>query len=345
MKAQSSLAAAYQIVPLGTVADIIPGRHLLEETHNRAKQGIPYLTGPSDFGLIQATASRWTETPDAMCAPGDVLVTVKGAGVAKINFAPDVPACIGRQLMAVRAKEGIADGSFLFCSITRGGQKARKQAIGATVPGLSIEHLYNLPISFPSLSEQRRIAAWLTAQVATVEIARTAVEAQKERFLDALLLTAIRQTLGVAGVTIRTVGEVLHEVTKGTGENWADFPIYGATRAGLALAKEPAGKTPWRYKPVEPGTIFYNPMRILIGSIAMLANDVPPGITSPDYVVLKAVHKIMEPLWFYEWLRSLLGAQFISTLARGAVRERLLFERLAQGSIPVPPLDDSTALL
>jgi type I restriction enzyme S subunit len=53
------------------------------------------------------------------------------------------------------------------------------------------------------------------------------------------------------------------------------------TRSGLAPARERPGKHAERYN----GTVFYNPMRILIGSIAFVDDDDEPGITSPDYVV------------------------------------------------------------
>jgi type I restriction enzyme S subunit len=129
---------------------------------------------------------------------------------------------------------------------------------------------------------------------------------------------------------------VLEEVKQGIGESWADFPVLGATRGGLAPAKEPPGKKPQRYKPVFPGTVFYNPMRILIGSIAYVDEDDPPGITSPDYVVLKGREGVVDSRWFYFWLRSSLGEQCISSLARGAVRERMLFNRLAAGEIELP---------
>jgi type I restriction enzyme, S subunit len=99
------------------------------------------------------------------------------------------------------------------------------------------------------------------------------------------------------------------------------------------------GKSPERYKPVEPGTIFYNPMRILIGSIAMLDEGGVSGITSPDYVVLRTRPEIVHPRWFYYWLRSRDGAVFIQTLARGAVRERMMFRRLAAAEIVMPSIE------
>lgn len=77
-------------------------------------------------------------------------------------------------------------------------------------------------------------------------------------------------------------------------------------------------------------------MRILIGSIAFAEADIEDGITSPDYVVLKGKEGLVNSRWFYYWLRSPLGQRCINSLARGAVRERMLFNRLAEGNIDLP---------
>ncbi|MGB9456922.1 MAG: restriction endonuclease subunit S [Bryobacteraceae bacterium] len=134
------------------------------------------------------------------------------------------------------------------------------------------------------------------------------------------------------------LSEALVEISSGVGPTWSDYRVLGATRAGLALAKEPVGKAPERYKLVEPGTIFYNPMRIMIGSIAMVDDGEEPGITSPDYVVFRPRPGVLHHRWFYYWLRSKYGEDLIRSLARGAVRERLLFKRLARGVIAAPDL-------
>jgi type I restriction enzyme S subunit len=132
------------------------------------------------------------------------------------------------------------------------------------------------------------------------------------------------------------LGDVLTEVKAGIGKDWAKYPVLGATRDGLAPAKERPGKSPQRYKPVLPGTVFYNPMRILIGSIAFVDDDDKPGITSPDYVVFRGNEGQIDSRWFYFWLRSPLGHKCVASLARGAVRERMLFNRLAKAEVELP---------
>src|SRR5262249_3804939 len=154
--------------------------------------------------------------------------------------------------------------------------------------------------------------------------------------LNDLVSALLRESLITGGVRTVRFLDCLDEITEGIGTNWQSSLVLGATRAGLAPAKERPGKNAERYKPVTAGTVFYNPMRVLIGSIAFVDEDDEPGITSPDYVVLKGKQGVVDSRWFYYWLRSPLGERCIQSLARGAVRERMLFNRLAEGTIELP---------
>jgi type I restriction enzyme S subunit len=69
----------------------------------------------------------------------------------------------------------------------------------------------------------------------------------------------------------------------------------------------------------------------------MVDDDDAPGITSPDYVVLRGRERKVDSRWFYHWLRAPEGERCIASLARGAVRERMLFNRLAEGEVELPP--------
>ena len=196
----------------------------------------------------------------------------------------------------------------------------------------------SIPITLPGLKEQNRIADGLKFQLAAVEEARLAAINQIDE-LTHLAHAIVRESLHHPDTQTHLLGDVLDEVKRGVGASWADFPVLGATRKGLALAREPVGKNPERYKPVVTGSVFYNPMRILIGSIAMVDEHDTPGITSPDYVVLRGRDGLVDSRWFYYWLRSPEGERCIASLARGAVRERMLFNRLAEGEIALPPYE------
>ena len=190
-------------------------------------------------------------------------------------------------------------------------------------------------VPLPLPEDQRRISARLREQMAEVERARVAVQEQLNT-VQTLVQSLLRESLKTKVLHKWRIPECLSEITQGIGERWNEFPVLGATRAGVAPAKEGVGKNPGRYKPVTPGTLFYNPMRILLGSIAMVSEEDKPGITSPDYVVMRGIEGRLHSTWFYHWFRSPDGAAFIQSLTRGAVRERLLFSRLAKAEIKTP---------
>jgi type I restriction enzyme S subunit len=190
-------------------------------------------------------------------------------------------------------------------------------------------------VCLPDLKEQKRIVSSLDEQIAAVDRARAAAEAQLEA-ARAFPEACIRESLRASPRQRVRLAECLREVSGGVGPSWSRYPLLGATRAGIAPAKEAVGKAPARYKLVDAGTIFYNPMRILLGSIAMVDDSDETGITSPDYVVFKPQAGTLHPRWFYYWLRGHEGAAFIKTLARGAVRERMLFRRLTEAEVEAP---------
>ncbi len=207
---------------------------------------------------------------------------------------------------------------------------------GAMYPAVTDRQVKSQLIPLPpTIEEQRRIAAVLDEQMKAVEQARRAVDEQFKLF-DGMIGSILRESQSNLLCKKMRFGEFTEEVKKGVGERWQDFPVLGATRSGLALAKDPVGKKPERYKFVDSGTIFYNPMRILLGSIAMVDDDIAIGITSPDYVVFKAKEGISHYRWLYHWMRSVSGENLIKTLARGAVRERILFNRLENSEVNLP---------
>ena len=329
------MPAGWRWVKIDEVALVVSGQHIHEADYNQNGHGIGYLTGPADFGITQPTITKWTEKPKVVCEPMDVLITVKGAGAGKVNLAPDVIVAISRQLMAIRGHSDSVDMLFLFRFLESCFGYFQGKAVGATVPGLSREDIEALMMPLPSLPIQRQIVTLIEKKIAEVEKAREALAVQlreTDNLADAIVVNSINKSK----TNNYFLREVLEEVKNGIGNDWSSFPVWGATREGLAPAKEPPGKKPERYKPAFPGTVFYNPMRILIGSIAFVDDDDKPGITSPDYVALTGKEGVVDSRWFYFWLRSPLGKQCITSLARGAVRERMLFNRLAEGFIELP---------
>ena len=318
---------------LSEVAEVIMGQSPSSDSYNDTGEGLPFFQGKTEFGEVSPTPVKWCAVPKKIALKDDILMSVR-APVGPTNLAIE-ECCIGRGLAAIRAIGSEVDRGFLQLYLKFSEPLLVEKGQGSTFEAINGEDLRSHEIPQLRLSDQCRIAARLKAQLAEVEKARKAAElqlAEITKLCDAIIFDSLKK--GVS--TSHTLGDVLVEVKKGIGEEWKKYPVLGATRAGLAPAKEPPGKYPHKYKPVFPGTVFYNPMRILIGSIAFVEDDDKPGITSPDYVALKGRDGLVDSRWFYYWLRSPLGEQCITSLARGAVRERMLFKRLAKGSIELP---------
>lgn len=338
----------WPVILLGDAGEIAAGITLGRKTRNADLISIPYLRVANvqdgflnlqDIKTIEATrreAEKWR------LRAGDILLT-EGGDLDKLGrgtcWSEELPECIHQNhIFRVRLPHDRFFPEFVSAQLASNYGKAYFRAHAKKTTGIaSINQkvLGGFPLKAPPIAEQRRIAAHLKEQLAAVDTARTAVAAQQTEVTN-LANAYIRASLANGATRRVRLGELLDEVKTGIGAAWRDYPVLGATRAGLAPAKEPVGKSPERYKPVRHGTVFYNPMRILIGSIAMVDLDDAPGITSPDYVAVTCRPGRLDYRWFYYWLRSPMGERYIASLARGAVRERMLFNRLVEGELEIP---------
>jgi len=305
---------------------------------------IPWFS-PKDIKSFELVSSQdriseiaVRESATRLVMPGTILV-VGRSGVLAHTLPVGIvrqPSTFNQDIKAIVPSENY-DPEYVALYLTARQSFVLKEGVkrGPTVHSLIADFIEELDIPDISIDHQREIAARLKSQLAEVEAARLAAQVQL-REVTKLADSIIYDSIKTAGTEPRTLGDVLDEVKKGIGQDWQSYPVHGATRNGLAPAKEQPGKQAPKYKPTSPETVFYNPMRILIGSIALVDEDDTPGITSPDYVVLQGKGGVVDSRWFYHWLRSPLGEQCILSLARGAVRERMLFNRLAQGAIELP---------
>jgi type I restriction enzyme S subunit len=317
------------------VCEITAGQSPPSETYRKMPEGMPFFQGKADFGSRHPMPRTWCIAPKKIARPGDILISIR-APVGPTNIA-DVECCIGRGLASIRPGNE-TDRDFLLAALKFYEGTLEALGSGSTFQAIKRDDLEGLEIPLPPLQEQKRIAAILDGQMAAIERARAAAEDRIELFQN-LIDAYLRQSLSKGDKNRFALNKCLTEVSRGVGATWGNYRIVGATRDGIAPAKENVGKNPERYKLVESGTIFYNPMRILLGSIAMIDDGEEPGITSPDYVVFKTKTGVLYPRWFYFWLRSCYGKAFINTLTRGAVRERMLFRRLVTAEIELPTWD------
>lgn len=340
-----ALPDGWRWVKLGDVCELNPRRPLIERKDTEPTSFIPMEAVDAISGMVSDLRIRpFGEVKKGYTyfADGDVLFAkitpcMQNGKHAIAHGLIDGVGFGTTEFHVLRPSEAvIADLVWFFVRQPSILTEATEHFTGAVgQQRLPADYLADLEIPLPPLPEQQRIAAILREQMAAVETARAAAQARLEA-VKALPAAFAHDTFRAGHKHTHLLGDCLIEVKNGVGAGWSSYPVLGATRDGLAPAKESVGKAPERYKLVDPVTVFYNPMRILLGSIAMVDEGDAPGITSPDYVVVKGQPGVLDTRWFYYWFRSEQGAQLIDSLTRGAVRERIMFNRLAVGKIELP---------
>jgi type I restriction enzyme S subunit len=152
---------------------LVSGQHIEAADYNEQRRGVPYLTGPSDFGVKHPTFTRWTEKPKVTACKGDLLVTVKGSGVGKMNVLHEDGVAIGRQLMAVRPC--LVNEEFI-ASYLHSQYDALQEAKEGQIPGIGRDDILEKLIPLPPLAEQAAIVERVEALMTTCRALEAEIE-------------------------------------------------------------------------------------------------------------------------------------------------------------------------
>lgn len=173
---------------LGSCIELISGQHLKPDEYNADGNGIPYLTGPADFGKYEPTASRWSTVRRAVASKGDILLTVKGAGIGKTNKISYDEAAISRQLMAIRPV--LIEGNFVHLYLQTLVESFQDMRTGIAIPGIGRSDVLDYPIFLPPLAEQKRIVAKVDGLIGLLDELENGLlraRGDAERLLEAVL--------------------------------------------------------------------------------------------------------------------------------------------------------------
>ena len=199
-------------VPLGNVIELLSGQDFKPTDYNDAKNGIPYITGASNFddGVI---INRWTEKPTVIAKRDDILLVCKGSGYGKTIIADFEQAHIARQIMALRVKEGIINKYVLYFLMDK-YDEIRNSGQGL-IPGISRKVVLGMNIFKISMPEQQEIVRLLDnllsreqSTVTACEEALTTIDTLKK----SILARAFRGELGTNDPSEASAKELLQEI-------------------------------------------------------------------------------------------------------------------------------------
>ena len=134
---------------------LLSGTDLKPGQYNSCHNGIPYLTGASNFSDSDLLENRWTVEPSRISLKGDLLFTCKGT-VGEMAINRFDKAHIARQIMAISPND-YEMLSYLTVFLKATVEEIKTDAKGV-IPGIERGTLLSRLIPVPPLTEQSRIA-------------------------------------------------------------------------------------------------------------------------------------------------------------------------------------------
>ncbi len=175
---------------LGDVIQLTSGQHLQPgEYGEQATSGLPYITGPADFGPNGLVITRYALVRKAVAKKGQILLTVKGAGVGKTTTCDLPEVAISRQLMSLTAIDW--NQQFLLLATHRLAASLKESA-RSLIPGISRPDVEEFVFPLPPLPEQHRIVEKVEELMALCD-GLQAAQAERERRRDRLAAASLHR--------------------------------------------------------------------------------------------------------------------------------------------------------
>lgn len=192
---------------------LLSGQDFKPELYNSDNNGIPYITGASNFDQNHVIINRWTNSPTVIAQKNDVLLVCKGSGYGKTIIADFDEAHIARQIMALRVKPSVIN-TFLCYFLQSENEYLRRNGQGL-IPGISRKVVLSMIISLPDVMEQKRIVDIIRVLFKKEQQAKESAEqviSQIDTMKKSILARAFRSELGTNDPTDESAIELLKRV-------------------------------------------------------------------------------------------------------------------------------------
>lgn len=215
-------------IKLKALIKLVSGRDLKTSEYNDKKNGIPYITGASNFFENSLLINRWTNNPKVISKKGDLLITVKGTiGLLNYNNIGDIH--IARQIMAIKSTQINIDYlKYFLCQYVETLQKNAKSFI----PGISRNDILDIVFPLPPRNEQKRIVEKLEVLLAEIDkLEKHEIELKElkdkfpKRLKDSVMLYAMSGRLTSQLDTDSSIKEIVTEKVLNNVEEVNQFSI------------------------------------------------------------------------------------------------------------------------
>lgn len=229
---------------------------------------------------------------------------------------------------------------------------------GSTRAKLNQKIAAAIPIPLPPLSEQKRIAAILSEQMAAVELARAAAEAQLKaaKALPAAYLRAVFNSPEAEQWQRKRLGDLCNLLSAKSIATDGDTNVLAITTACLTeTGFQPSGIKPARMWASDAAECVVSPGEVLIarsntpdlvGRVAMFSGN-PKGAVASDLTIRIVPKDGLEPAFLTASLSILYLSGYWKERAGGASgsMKKITRTQILDEQIPAPSLPDQTRIV
>ena len=212
---------------------------------------------------------------------------------------------------------------------------------GGSVTNLYYEKLKNIDVSYPSLPEQKKIAAFfdIIDNLITLHQRKLDVFKKYKRGLVQKIFSCDSSTYEKMALRDLTKQITARPAPK------SEYPVYSVNNKNGFVPqsiqfedRKIASDNIEKYKIVSTGQFGYNPSRINVGSINYLKDNIDV-VVSPLYVVFECVDELdKDYLYNFTKSREFKQQRIINT--EGSVRDTLSYDGFSNIMIPLPSINE-----
>ena len=307
-----------------------------------SSQGLAYISKEQDMAM-----------PGSRVLPGDVLLNITGASIGRVCMAPEaiLPANVNQHVCIIRCKDTLLPEYLAYVLASSSLQRfIWDSQAGATRQALTKQMIEEFEIPWVDIDQQRKIVSRLKLDLAAVEDARQAVQAQLKEValltnklrdqammdLDAFRRVYIGDLLqGIeAGKSFQTSERLASErelgVLKVSAVSWGEF------KPGEAKAID-GDYTPDDRHRIRKGDVIVSRANTiaLVGAVVRAERDYPQRLLSDKTLRMMLDTTQCDPDYFVEALRLPEARAHIEANATGSSDS---MRNISQGALTATPI-------
>lgn len=223
---------------------------------------------------------------------------------------------------------------------------------GSTRYNVGQEILASVTLPFPSLTEQTKIASFLSLIDYRIQT-QNKIIGQLETLIKSVCQKLFTQKVRFKEFTNEWEVKILQEVliknsTKNKNQKYSTVQSV-SNKYGLINQEEMfqdrrvASNDTSNYYIIKKGYFAYNPSRINVGSLAY-KKDEKISVISPLYISFKANNDFLKDEFIWYWFKTIEFIKQMNNSFEGSVRNTLSYENLIKMNISVPRLEEQTKI-